>query len=104
MDDPPYIRIGEFEWDDNKRRFNIAKHGIDFDDAKEVFHDPAALTFPSPSSGDEKRYVTIGLMRGVLIAVISTPRGIAIRIISPRAARRSERRLYGTQNKKETRR
>jgi Ribonuclease toxin, BrnT, of type II toxin-antitoxin system len=35
-----------FEWDENKRRANVIKHGIDFDDAKEVFYDPAAFTFP----------------------------------------------------------
>jgi uncharacterized DUF497 family protein len=23
-----------FEWDENKRRANVIKHGIDFDDAK----------------------------------------------------------------------
>lgn len=103
-EDSPYAWVAAFEWDDNKRRLNVAKHGIDFDDAKEVFYDPAALTFLSPSSGNEKRYITIGLMGGVLIAVISTPRGATIRIISARAARHRERTLYGTQNKKETRR
>ena len=34
-----------FGWDDNKRRLNVLEYGIDFDDAKEVFDDPAALTF-----------------------------------------------------------
>jgi hypothetical protein len=24
----------EFEWDENKRRINVVKHGIDFEDAK----------------------------------------------------------------------
>jgi len=28
-----------FEWDDDKRRRNLSKHGIDFDDAKEVSTD-----------------------------------------------------------------
>jgi uncharacterized DUF497 family protein len=103
-DGSPYARLSVFEWDDNKRRLNVLKHGIDFDDAKEVFYDPAALTFVSPSQGEEKRYVTIGLMGGVLITVISTPRDVAIRIISARAARHSERKLHGTHKKKETRR
>jgi hypothetical protein len=30
----------EFEWDENKRRGNVIKHAIDFDDAKEVFSTP----------------------------------------------------------------
>ena len=89
---PPSL---EFEWDDNKRRINVVKHGIDFDDAKEVFFDPAAYTSLSSRTVSERRYVTVGLMRGALIAVIFTRRGNAIRIISARAARRSERQTYG---------
>jgi uncharacterized protein len=91
----------DFEWDDNKRRKNVGKHHIDFEDAKEVFYDPAAYTSESPRNVDERRYVTVGLMRGALIAVIFTRRGRTIRIISARAARRSERQTYGAENKKE---
>ena len=87
----------KFEWDENKQRVNVAKHGIDFADAKAVFEDPAAYTLLSPRVSDERLYVTVGLMRGVLIAVIFTRRGDAIRIISARAARRNERRTYGAE-------
>ena len=31
-----------FEWDDNKRRANVAKHDIDFVDATEVSNSPIA--------------------------------------------------------------
>jgi uncharacterized protein len=89
---PPSL---EFEWDDNKRRINVVKHGIDFDDAKEVFFDAAAYTSLSSRAIGDRRYVTVGLMGGALIAVISTRRGNAIRIISARAARRRERQTYG---------
>ncbi|MGI8786590.1 MAG: BrnT family toxin [Pyrinomonadaceae bacterium] len=27
----------KFEWDENKRRINLQRHGIDFADAKQVF-------------------------------------------------------------------
>jgi uncharacterized DUF497 family protein len=91
----------EFEWDENKRRTNLTKHGIDFGDAKEVFYDPAAYTAVSPRHVRERRYVIVGLMRGALVAVIFTRRGGAIRIISVRAARRSERQIYGAEAKKE---
>jgi uncharacterized DUF497 family protein len=89
------IRGQRFEWDEAKRLSNIDKHGIDFADAVKVFADPAAYTFTSPVSAGEQRYVTIGGMKGVLVAVISTLRGPVVRIISARAARRSERQLYG---------
>jgi uncharacterized DUF497 family protein len=92
--------IAAFEWDENKRRSNVIKHGIDFADAKDVFYDPAAYTSISPHSIRERRYITVGSMRGALIAVIFTPRGQAIRIISARAARRVERQTYGAEAKK----
>jgi uncharacterized DUF497 family protein len=47
--------------------------------------------------------VTVGSMRGTLVAVIFTRRGRAIRIISARPARRSERQFYGAKIKSETR-
>jgi uncharacterized DUF497 family protein len=30
----------DFEWDEAKNRANIAKHGIDFDEAVQVFYGP----------------------------------------------------------------
>jgi uncharacterized DUF497 family protein len=87
--------IRAFEWDDNKRRANVEKHGIDFDVAKEVFSDPAAYTYTSSRAAIERRYVTVGMAGNVMIAVICTLREETIRIISARAARRKERRLYG---------
>jgi len=92
-----------FEWDENKRRSNVIKHGIDFVDAKDVFYDPAASTFASPQTGGEHRYITVGSMRGVLIAVVSTRRGKSVRIISARSARRNERQRYGAEGQKQTR-
>ena len=92
-----FTRPRTFEWDDRKRQSNIEKHGIDFDDAREVFADPAAYTFSSPTRSEERRYVTVGLAKGAIIAVIFTLRGRAVRIISARAARRNEREIYGAE-------
>jgi uncharacterized protein len=101
--DEDFASIRAFEWDENKRHANVIKHGIDFDDAKDVFYDPAAYTFRSAHALSERRYVTVGLMRGALVAAISTRRGHAVRIISARPARRSERQQYGAEIKSETR-
>lgn len=30
----------EFEWDENKARANVAKHGVTFEEAAEAFFDP----------------------------------------------------------------
>lgn len=91
MSDP----FSAFEWDDNKRHSNIEKHGIDFADATEVFDDPNQRTYQSTTGSGEERYLSIGMCRGRLIAVIFTRRGEKIRIISARAARRIERERYG---------
>ena len=77
-------KVRTFGWDENKRQTNVAKHGIDFLDAEGVFKDPAAFTYRSSRPTGEQRYVTIGAVKGVLIAVISTLRQGTIRII-PRA-------------------
>jgi hypothetical protein len=90
-----------FEWDENKRRSNVVKHGIDFADVAQVFHDPAAYTSISTRNARERRFVTVGSMGGPLIAVIFTVRGQNIRVISARAARRIERQTYGAEAKEE---
>jgi len=83
-----------FEWDDTKRRANVAKHGIDFVEATQVFADVKQFTYRSPHRGEE-RYVSVGLARGRLIAVVFTRRGDRLRIISARRARQIERERYG---------
>jgi uncharacterized DUF497 family protein len=81
-----------FEWDGRKRQINLAKHGLDFRRAGEVF---AGNTYTKASvRGDERRWMTVGLLAGVLVAMIWTRRDDAIRIISLRRARREERQHY----------
>lgn len=81
-----------FEWNENKRLTNIAKHSIDFEDAIDVFLEPhldEALSYPR-----EVRRKALGIVDDRLIAVIYTWRGTSIRIISARRARDNERRAY----------
>lgn len=84
-----------FIWDEQKRLSNIEKHGIDFQDAIEVFGDPDALSFKSKAGRGEDRYLIIGRCKGRVIAVVFTWRGDTIRVISARVARREERQRYG---------
>lgn len=86
--------IEAFEWDETKRGANVAKHGIDFVDAVQVFGDPRQLTYRSSHHSGEERFVSIGAVHGKLIAVVFTQRANKVRIISARAARRVERELY----------
>lgn len=86
-----------FEWDENKEKINIAKHGLDFSTAALVFSDQNRLEwFDEIHSDDEDRYITIGEINGIAIVlmVVYTERGDAIRIISARKATKQERRMY----------
>jgi uncharacterized DUF497 family protein len=83
-----------FEWDENKRRANVVKHGIDFADAAEAFGDPRQFTYRSPRRSSEERFLSVGTVHGRLIAVVFTRRGDKIRIISARPARQNEREQY----------
>lgn len=84
----------QIEWDENKRRENLAKHGIDFLDAVDVFGDPRRRTFQSRHPPDERRYLTVGALRDRVVTVIWTARGDKLRVISMRRARRNERKRY----------
>ena len=44
----------DFEWDENKNLKNIAKHGVDFNQAKEVFNDKKRTTSPDLRANYEK--------------------------------------------------
>jgi hypothetical protein len=83
-----------FEWDESKRLTNIEKHGIDFRQALNVFSDPRSFEYRSRGNHDEQRCVLVGLAGKRLIAVIYVVRGLKIRIISARAARNEERKLW----------
>jgi uncharacterized DUF497 family protein len=85
-----------FEWDTNKARRNLAKHGVSFEESSSVFGDPLSLTVPDPvHSKVEERCVTLGTShRGNLLVVVHTERADNIRIISARPASRRERNTY----------
>jgi uncharacterized DUF497 family protein len=86
------IAVGSFEWDDDKNRRNIEKHGIDFDDAVEIFDSPVLLY--RSDRNHEERWVAIGKSTDHVIAVIFTRRNDTIRIISARSARKNEKESY----------
>jgi len=85
-----------FEWDENKAKSNLAKHGVSFEEAATVFGDPLSLTIPDPAHSQlENRYVILGHSHNQkLLVVVHTDRGDNIRIISARRAGRRERINY----------
>ena len=85
-----------FEWDPEKARLNLKKHGVSFNEATTVFYDPLSATFDDPDhSEDEERLITVGVSsRGRLIVVAHTERGNVIRIINARPATSHERKKH----------
>lgn len=84
-----------FEWDENKNSSNKEKHGIDFNDAKNVFKDEnRKITSDIRKNYGENRWKIIGKIYGTIISVIYTMRNKAVRIISARKSSRKEREEY----------
>ena len=83
-----------FEWDDEKYKINIKKHGIYFEDAVRVFFDEFLIDdYDKDHSDDEDRIKIIGKVEKVLV-VIYTERREKFRIISARLANKKERNDY----------
>lgn len=94
----------DFTWDPAKAASNITKRGVSFPQAASVFVDALALTvFDAVHSEFEERWFTLGMdSSGKLFAVSHTHASTGasnarVRIISARAATRSERKQYETE-------
>jgi uncharacterized DUF497 family protein len=83
----------EFEFDDNKSRTNLEKHGVDFVDAQKLWDDPDLLEIPVKTE-DEPRFLVIGVIAGKHWSGVITYRETIIRIISVRRSRKEEVALY----------
>ena len=89
-----------FEWDETKNRINQEKHGVSFEEAKEVFDDALQISkLDHRFNYFEERWITIGATKKEKLLVVAnlffTDEGEEIiRIISARRANNNERRAY----------
>ena len=89
-----------FTWDENKNQINFKKHGISFEEASEVYHDPLHIAvLDERFNYYEERWITIGktLKNKVVVAAnlyFDENGEEVIRIISARLATALERRQY----------
>lgn len=88
--------IMNFEYDLTKSVINKSKHGIDFEEAQKLWHDPFLLRIASKYES-EKRFLFIGKIEQKHWSAITTYRDEAIRIISVRRSRKEEVKIYETQ-------
>jgi len=86
-----------FEFDLEKSRSNMKKHGIDFVDAQGLWEDPERLIEPARII-DEPRYMIVGMLGDKHWSAFFTHRDDRIRIISVRRSRRKEISLYEDQS------
>jgi len=91
-----------FEWDPNKAKSNVKKHGVQFELAANVFKDLLMLTLfdEAYSEGDEERWNTLGKVNHSMYVVVchtyldERNDTVTIRIISARPATKAEIRQY----------
>jgi uncharacterized DUF497 family protein len=92
-----------FEWDDDKNRINLEKHGISFALAVRIFEGPVLSWVDNRYDYAETRYHSIGQIEGVLVlGVVHTDRQGKTRLISARTANRREKRRYDEEIRQRT--
>ena len=77
-----------YEWDETKRRKNIAMHGVDFSAVESFEWESAVIRQDTRKDYGETRYAALGPIEGRLHCVCFTVRGNNLRIISLRKSQR----------------
>lgn len=84
----------EFEWDPIKNKINCDKHGINFDEAQQIWQNIHLDIDHLAHSETETRSATLGFINGKIYLAIWTMRKNRIRIISVRRARKYEEKIF----------
>ena len=84
--------FGSFVWDAEKEHLNMAKHGVDFETAAQVFLDPQRKAYADAKhSAKEQRYFCLGKIGHKVLTVRFLIRDGEIRIIGAGYWRKGER-------------
>ena len=84
-----------YSFDPAKRAANREKHGYDLADAPKVIESGKTVTFEDRRFGyGEERFVTLGPLGDVLVAIVTAETEDHIRVISMRKADRHEQGIY----------
>jgi uncharacterized DUF497 family protein len=83
-----------FEWDERKRRSNLRKHGVDFEDCAAVFAGRTASWVDVRFDYGETRFKTMGLFGRRVVVIAHTESEGVVRIISFRKASKNEQAQY----------
>lgn len=83
-----------FEWDEEKRASNLAKHGVDFIDVVPMFGGGLLEGIDDRRDYGESRIRCLGELGGRVFSVVYVWRSENRRIISARKANAREQRAY----------
>lgn len=85
-----------FEWDEAKRRTNLRDHGIDFAavEREKVFYGATVTRLDDRFEYAERRFVTLGLLKGDVVSIVHTDTDEVVRLISVRKASKNEESIY----------
>ena len=88
------MSVRRFTWDEAKRQENVRKHAIDFADLPQVFEGKVLTSRDDGDHYNEERFVSIGLLRHIVVLIAHTETDDEIRIIHARKANRETARHY----------
>jgi uncharacterized protein len=83
-----------FEWNSDKAESNVAKHGVTFEEAAEVFLDPFYQMGDASACNEQRDFVIGYSLSQRILLVVYVVRQERNRIISARVATRFEQKLY----------
>ena len=85
----------QFEWDEDKAAQNLAKHGVSFLTAAEIFANEIIERIDDREDYGELRFIALGRVEADIYRVVFTWRGDkVIRIITAQKANKYERETY----------
>jgi uncharacterized DUF497 family protein len=64
----------EFEWDEDKRKHNLLKHGVDFKDVPNAFESRILEILDTRKEYGEDRWVCFGTIRATVVVIVFTER------------------------------
>ena len=83
-----------FTWDEVKRKLNIKKHGLDFDECDAIWDHFTVTREDIRVDYGEARQVCFGILRGEVVVMVYTERPKGLHVISLRRAEKHEARYY----------
>ena len=83
-----------FSWSEAKRQSNLTEHGLDCVDAPRVFEGVTYTFKDERFDYGEERFVTLGLLDGVVVSIAHTESPRLIRVISFRKATKREQTIF----------